>query len=339
MKRFVSEGKIGVVTGASSGIGRALVRLLASRGMRLGLLARGAAALEATGREVEELGGRALVLPGDVSDAGFVRAAASEVASRWGGLDLWINNAMVSVLGPAWEVSPEEFARVTSVNYLGYVHGTMAALEHMRRRNRGLVVQVGSALAYRSIPLQSAYCASKAAVRGFTDSVRSELAHEKSAVRIMMIQLPAVNTPQFDVMRNKMPRHPYPVPPLYQPELIAQAMLDAIEHPRRERWIGFSTTEAIIGQKLIPGTLDRYLGKTAWEGQQTDELPREQSDNLVTPLPGDHGAHGSFDRDARQSSGFIWATTHRGWIAGAAAGLLAAAGIRYWLRNGGGGGR
>jgi NAD(P)-dependent dehydrogenase (short-subunit alcohol dehydrogenase family) len=339
MGRFDPEGKVAVVTGASSGIGRALVRLLAGRGMRLGLIARGRQALEATAGEVRELGGEPVVLPGDVADPSFVKSAAEDVATRWETLDLWVNNAMVGVLGPSWEVSAEEFDRVTRVNYLGYVHGTLAALHHMRPRNEGLIVQVGTALAYRSIPLQSAYCASKAAVRGFTDSVRCELVHERCRVTLMMVQLPAVNTPQFDVMRNKMPRHSYPVPPHYQPELIAEAILHAIEHPRRERWIGLSTTEGIVGQKLFPGALDRYLGRNAWEGQQTGEIPPSGADNLDGPLPGDRGTHGSFDRQAKRSSGFIWAATHKGLVAGAAAGILAVAGLGYWLRSGGGSGR
>ncbi|MGQ0701939.1 MAG: SDR family oxidoreductase [Gemmatimonadales bacterium] len=328
---FELQGKVGVITGASSGIGRALARVLAREGMKLGLLARGRDGLEAAATEVTDASGEALVLAADVADAEAVQHAADTVVAHWGRLDLWINNAMVSVFAPVEQVTPAEFRRVTEVNYLGYVHGTLAALRHMRMQDAGLIVQIGSALAYRSIPLQSAYCASKAAIRGFTDSVRSELAHNHSGVRITTIHLPAVNTPQFDVVRNKLAGHPSPVPPIYQPELIAEAILHAIRHPRRERWIGWSTVRAILAQRVMPGALDRYLAAAGWSSQQTASVPPNRRDNLDAPLPGDRGAHGVFDQEARARSLAIWAAMHRGWLAaGAALALagLAAAGYR-----------
>jgi short-subunit dehydrogenase len=219
---------------------------------------------------------------------------------------VWVNNAMVSVFAPITETTPEEYRRVTEVNYLGTVHGTLAALRHMRPRDAGVIVQIGSALAYRSIPLQSAYCASKAAIRGFTDSLRSELVHDRSGIKVTMLQLPAVNTPQFEVVRNKLGRHARPVPPTYQPEVIARAVLYAIQHPSREMWIGWATIKAIIGQKLFPGLLDRYLARKAWSAQVTNRLPPTREDNLDAPLPGDRGAHGSFDPEARAFSSELW---------------------------------
>src|SRR5688572_1342694 len=294
------DGKVAVVTGASAGVGRAIVRELAREGARVGLIARSAEALEAAAEEVREAGSDALVLPLDVSDADAVFAAADRVVQQWGQLDLWVNDAMVSVFAPVVETTPAEFRRVTEVNYLGYVHGTLAALRHMRARGSGTIIQIGSALAYRSIPLQSAYCASKAAARGFTDSLRSELHRERSRIRITMLQLPAVNTPQFDVVRSRLPDHPQPVPPVYQPEVIARAAVHAALHPRREIWIGWNTVKAIIGQRFIPGLLDHYLAKVAWDGQTTRVLPpghpiEHREDNLDAPLPGDRGAHGPFD--------------------------------------------
>lgn len=259
-----------VVTGASSGVGRAIVRAFAAEGAKIGLIARSTDGLEAAAAEVREHGGSALVMALDVADSRAVESAADRVIAEWGHLDIWINNAMVSVFSPISEMSPDEFRRIIEVNYLGYVHGTLAALRHMRARNAGLIVQIGSALAYRSIPLQSAYCASKAAIRGFTDSLRSELIHERSKIAVTMLQLPAVNTPQFEVVRNRLTKHPQPVPPIYQPEVIARAVVHAAVHPKREMWIGWSTTKAIIGQCLIPGILDRYLARRAWETQETD---------------------------------------------------------------------
>lgn len=330
------EGKAVVVTGASSGIGRAIARALSGSGADVALLARGVDGLEAAAHEVRANGRRALVLPVDMTDAAAVTAAADRVASEWGSIDIWVNDAMVSLFAPVVDTTPTEFRRVMEVNYLGFVHGTLAALRHMRRRNAGLIVQLGSVLAYRSIPLQSAYCASKAAIRGFTDSLRSELAHDRSGVRVTMLQLPAVNTPQFDVVRSRLPDHPQPLPPIYQPEVIAKAVLHAVLHPKREMWISWSATKAIVAQRLIPGFLDRYLGKRAWKRQTTRQLPpghprKHDRDNLDTPIPGDRGAHGPFDSQARRFSTKLWARTHLGWAALAGA-VVAAFGVGRLVR-------
>lgn len=251
-------------------------------------------------------GGEALVIALDVSDAVAVDRAA-EVVRRWGEIDVWANNAKISVFSPVAEMKADEYRRVMEVNFLGYVHGTLAALRHMRPRDSGVIVQVGSALTYRSIPLQSAYCASKTAIRGFTDSLRSELIRERSRIAITMLHLPAVNTPQFEVVRSRLTKHPQPAPPIYQPEVIARVVVRAADRPRREIWIGWSTTKAILGQRLIPGLLDEYLASHAWESQETNKLPpghalRHAKDNVDTPLPGDRGAHGPFDGRARSFS-------------------------------------
>jgi NAD(P)-dependent dehydrogenase (short-subunit alcohol dehydrogenase family) len=258
-----------------------------------------------------------------------VERAADEVVARWGRIDIWVNDAMVSVFSPVKEMKPEEYRRVTDVNYLGSVHGTLSALKHMLPRDEGHVIQIGSALAYRSIPLQSAYCASKAAMRGFTDSLRCELRHDRSHVKLSMLQLPAVNTPQFDVVRSRLPNHPQPVPPIYQPEVIARAVLYVAEHPRRERWIGWSTVKAIVGQRLVPGLVDRYLARTGYDAQQTDQpVPAGRPDNVDAPLPGDRGAHGDFDAQARRRSGELFLSRHRGAVA---AGVLAVVlGVAAW---------
>ena len=324
-RRF--SGRVVVVTGGSSGVGRAVALAFAREGARVGLIARGHDGLAAAAREIRDAGGEALELALDVSEAPAVEAAAARVVAAWGGIDVWVNNAMVSVFAPAEQVTPAEYRRVTEVNYLGTVHGTLAALEHMRRRGTGTIIQVGSALAYRSIPLQSAYCASKAAVRGFTDSLRSELIHERSRIALTMLQLPAINTPQFEVVRNKLGRHAHPVPPLYQPELIAGVILDAAARPRREAWVGWPTVKALLGQKLVPGLLDAYLARRAWDAQVTERLPVPQHDNLAAPLPGDRGAHGVFDDEARSSSTQMWMQSHRTglcWaLVGGALGMLA----------------
>jgi NADP-dependent 3-hydroxy acid dehydrogenase YdfG len=314
MKPCHLSNKIVVVTGASSGIGRAIARAAGAEGAKVALMARGLDGLDAAAGEVEKAGGESLVLPLDLADAVAVEQAANRVVSAWGQIDVWVNDAMVSVFAPITQTTPEEYRRVTEVNYLGTVHGTLAALRHMLPRDSGMIVQIGSALAYRSIPLQSAYCASKAAVRGFTDSLRCELRHAKSRVKVTMLQLPAVNTPQFEVVRNKLGKHAQPVPPIYQPELIARAFLHAVEHPSRERWIGWNTVKAILGQRVFPGILDRYLARMAWDAQVTSRLPPTHADNLSAPLPGDRGAHGSFDAEARTSSVDLWLRTHR-WVA------------------------
>lgn len=315
-----------VITGASAGVGRATVREFAKHGAHVGLIARGRDGLEAAQREVEEQGGRAVVVAADVSDAAQVEAAAAKVEETLGAIDIWINDAMTSVFAPFKEMSAEEFRRVTEVTYLGVVYGTMAALKRMLMRDRGCIVQIGSALAYRSIPLQSAYCGAKHAIRGFTDSIRSELIHDHSHIHITMVQLPAVNTPQFEWVKNKLPRRPRPVGPVYQPEVIAEAIYWAAHARRREVFVGVPAVKAILGNKIIPGALDRYLAEVAYSGQQTDE-PTDSGArfNLWEPVPGDHGAHGRFDAHARTSSPQFWATKHRSWIGVAAASLAGVA--------------
>ena len=320
------NAKIVVVTGASAGVGRATVREFASRGASIGLLARGADGLEAAKHEVEALGGRAIIVPTDVADHVQVEAAAERVERELGPIDVWVNNAMVSVLSPVKAMQPDEYRRVTEVTYLGYVYGTLSALRRMLPRDRGVIIQVGSALAYRAIPLQSAYCGAKHAVQGFTESLRSELIHDGSRVRVTVVQLPAVNTPQFDWIRTRMPRRPQPVPPIYQPEVIARAIVWASEHNRRELSVGGSTVKAIMGDKFIPGLLDHYLGWIGYAAQQTKEaVDSHRPDNLYQPLPGDHGAHGRFDARARDFSMQAVLNMYRGWLGVLGASLVAAA--------------
>jgi NAD(P)-dependent dehydrogenase (short-subunit alcohol dehydrogenase family) len=315
--------KVVVVTGASAGIGRATARAFGAKGDRVALLARNEAALEIAADEVRQRGGEALVCRVDIADAETVESAAAEVERRWGRIDTWVNNAMATVFAPATEITPEEYRRVTEVTYLGCVHGTLAALRRMKPRDEGTIIQVGSALVYRSIPLQSAYCAAKAAMRGFTDSLRCELVHDRSRVQLCMIQLPAVNTPQPLLQRNKMRRQAQPVPPMYSPELIADAIVFLAEHPRRELVVGGSSLKAILGQKLVPGLLDRYLGKNGWEAQLVD-APNDPArpDCLFEPLPGDHGAHGPYRDQEKSRSLQLWAATHRGLVS-ALGGVLA----------------
>ena len=324
-------GPVVVVTGASAGVGRAIVHRFARANWRIGLIARDAAALEDVSREVEQLGGTAVVVPADVADAEAMFGAAERVASTFGSIDVWINDAMVTVFSPVWKMTPEEFRRVTEVTYLGFVHGTMAALRHMRPRNRGMIIQIGSALAYRGIPLQSAYCGAKHAIRGFTDSLRTELIHEKSNVGLTMIELPAVNTPQFDWARTHLAREPRPVAPVVQPEVIAEVVYKAVHHPRREYWIGLSTLKVILGNMVLPAFLDRYLAKVAFEGQETDQpVSAQRADNLVTPVPSLHRTRGRFGREAQDRAVVASGPVARvvpvliGGIALFAAGLLAA---------------
>ena len=297
------EDKVVVITGASSGVGRAIARAFGAQRARVALIARDYVGLDAAACEIRADGGIPMIIPLDVSDAPSVAAAADRVVSEWGTIDVWVNDAMVSVFAPVHEVTADEYRRVTEVNYLGYVHGTLAALKYMRPMNAGTIIQIGTALAYRSIPLQSAYCASKAAIRGFTDSLRSELIHERSGINVVHLQLPAVNTPQFEVVRNKLRWHAHPVPPIYQPEVIARAALRAVLHPKRQVWIEWSTVKAIIAQRLIPRCLDRYLARKAWASQETQQLPPghplKHPDNLDGVPPGDRGAHGPFDAEAR----------------------------------------
>ncbi len=312
-----------VVTGASAGLGRAIVRRFARAGAAVGLIARGRDGLEGARRDVERLGGRALVLPADVADAEGVERAAAAVEAELGPIDVWVNNAMVSVFSPVAEMQPEEYRRVTEVTYLGTVYGTLAALRRMRPRNRGVIVQVSSALAYRSIPLQSAYCAAKHAILGFTTSLRTELLHERSRVRVTMVHMPALNTPQFSWVKSRLPRKAQPVPPIYQPEVGAEAVVWAARHDSgRELCVGWSTLEAIYGNKMAPDYADRYLARIGYDAQQTDgpENP-DRPNNLWAPLPGDHGAHGVFDSRSRGRSWELWLRSHRRWLALAGAGL------------------
>jgi len=324
-------GSVVVVTGASSGVGRACAREFARNGARVALIARGLDGLEAAEREVEQLGGRALVCPLDVADADAVDAAAGAIEAQLGPIDVWVNNAMLSVFSPITELHAEEVRRVTEVTYLGYVHGTLSALRRMRARDRGVIVQVGSALAYRAIPLQAAYCAAKHAIEGFTESLRCELLHDGSNIRVTMVQLPALNTPHFSVARTRLPRHPNPVPPIFQPELAARAVVFAAEHPRRELWVAGSTVRALLGNRLVPGLLDRYLARNGYEAQQTEEpVERARRDNLADALPGDRGAHGVFDSEAHSQSLQFLAVTHRRLLAVA---VLAAAAARVLVRR------
>ncbi|MBA2510778.1 MAG: SDR family oxidoreductase [Rubrobacteraceae bacterium] len=317
-----------VITGASAGVGRAAVREFARRspGVRIGLLARGGDGLEGARKEVAAAGGEALAIPTDVADAGQVEDAVRRVEEELGEIDVWVNDAMATVFSPFKGVSPEEYRRATEVTYLGYVYGTMAALKRMLPRDRGKIVQVGSALSYRGIPLQAAYCGAKFAIRGFTDSVRTELMHEGSNVHLTMVQLPALNTPQFDVGRTHLPRHPQPVPPIFQPEVAADAIYWAAHHKRREVYVGTPTVATILGNKAAPWLADRYLARAGYGAQQTDRpVAPDHPDNLFEPVPGDHGSHGAFDGEAHGRSPQLWATKHRRLLALSGAGLAGAA--------------
>jgi NAD(P)-dependent dehydrogenase (short-subunit alcohol dehydrogenase family) len=297
----------------------------AERGARVALLARGPDGLAAARDDVERAGGDALVLPTDVADAEQVEAAAAAVEAAWGGIDVWVNNAMVSVFAPCDEVTPEEYRRVTDVTYLGVVYGTLAALRRMRRVDRGTILQVGSALAYRSIPLQAAYCAAKHAVKGFTESLLCELRHDKSRIRLAMVHLPAINTPQFDWVRSRLPRRARPVPPVFQPELAARAILWTLDHPRRELLLAWPTAKAVLGEKVAPGLVDRYLSSFGYDSQQVEE-PEDPArpDNLWHALPGDRGAHGRFDAEAHRTSTHFWLTRRRTALLAAGLGLAGA---------------
>ena len=322
------DRRIVVVTGASAGIGRATATEFARQGWRVALLARSPEGLEGARRDVEEAGGEALVIPTDVADHDQVEAAAERVEREWGPIEVWVNDAMATVFCDALGTSPADFKRATEVTYLGSVWGTLAALRRMKTRDRGTIVQVGSALAYRSIPLQSAYCGAKSAIRGFIDSLRSELIHDKSRVHLTMVQLSAFNTPQFDWARNCMGKRPQPLGKIFQPEVAARAIYWAATHRRRELWVGFPAAQAILGTRILPGFLDRMLAYKAYGGQLTEqEDPPGRPDNLYRPAPGDRGAHGRFDHRATSSSWETWWTTHRWTLVGVALVLLVVAGL------------
>ncbi|HJT81527.1 MAG TPA: SDR family oxidoreductase [Chthoniobacterales bacterium] len=322
-----------VITGASAGVGRATAQAFAKQGACIGLIARGRAGLEGAKNDVEELGGKAFVIPADVADPEAVDRAAAEVEAQFGPIDVWVNNAMCSVFSPVKMMTPDEFKRVTEVTYLGFVYGSLAALKRMLPRDHGVIVQVGSALAYRGIPLQSAYCAAKHAIQGFCDSLRCELLHDKSNVRVVMVQMPALNTPQFSWVKSRLPCKPQPVPPIFQPEVAADAIVYAAHSNRREIYVGMPTVTAVAGNKMMPALADRYLAWTGYESQQTDApVSPERRNNLLEPVDDecDHGAHGSFDLRASGWSAQLWANKHRGLLA-AIAGSLVVAGATAWI--------
>ena len=320
--------RVVVVTGASGGVGRATARAFAERGDRVALLARGEAGLRAAARDVEQAGGRALPIQADVSDFAAVDRAASRAEAELGPIDVWVNTAFSGVFAPFAEVEPGEFRRVTEVTYLGFVHGTRAALDRMRPRDHGVIVQAGSALAYRGIPLQSAYCGAKHAIQGFTESLRCELLHERSGVRVTMVQLPGMNTPQFDWVLSRLPRKAQPVAPVYQPEVAAGAILHATDHPRRrEYWVGGSTVATLLGDKFAPGLLDRYLARTGFRAQQGEQRrdPEQPANLWAADEERDYGAHGRFDQRAVKRIVQPWASRHHGLLGMAGLGVVGAA--------------
>jgi NAD(P)-dependent dehydrogenase (short-subunit alcohol dehydrogenase family) len=318
------DSQVVVITGASAGVGRATARAFGQRRAQVGLLARGRDGLEAAKQEIEAAGGKALVVPVDVANPEKVEAAAQAVEENLGPIDVWVNNAMTSVFSPIKEMTAEEFKRVTEVTYLGFVYGTLAALKRMLPRDRGVIVQVGSALAYRGIPLQAAYCGAKHAIQGFVDSLRCELLHDRSNVRVTMVQMPALNTPQFSWVKSRLPNKPQPVPPIFQPEVAAKAILWAADHDRPELYVGWPTVEAIVGNKMVPHLADEYLARTGYQSQQTNQLDdKNRRNNLWEPVPGDHGARGEFGQRAHNFSLELWFATHRNWFL--SAGLLLAA--------------
>jgi NAD(P)-dependent dehydrogenase (short-subunit alcohol dehydrogenase family) len=335
-----ANSPIAVVTGGTAGIGRATVREFARNGYDVAILARGQDGLDATRREVEEHGQRALAIPTDVADWKAVEAAADRIESELGPIDVWVNNAFAGIFSWFMDVTPEEYERVTQVTYLGQVNGTRAALKRMLARNSGKIVLVGSALAYRGIPLQSAYCAAKHAIQGFIDSLRCELLAKKTNVTITMVQMPGVNTPQFDWIRAKLPGQPRPVGKVYQPEVAGRAIYAAAHDTRKEMLVGLPTVEAVWGNKVASSLLDDYLAETGIQAQQRPErVQPDRKDNLFEPVAGDPGAHGSFDSEAVDSSAELWMTEHKKELGLAALGAAAVAGVGFMLasRNGNGG--
>ena len=326
------EGKVVAIAGGSAGIGRASAREFAARGADVGLIARGPERLANAAAEVRQAGRRACVAPADVADADAVEAAARQIEEELGPIDVWVNSAMTAVLAEVKDCTAEEYLRVTQVTYLGSVHGIQAALRRFLPRDEGVIVQVGSALSRRGIPLQSTYCAAKHAIKGFLDSLRAELLHEGSQVKVSLVQLPGHNTPQFSWVRTRLHRHPEPVPPIYQPEVAARAIVWAAEHPRRELWVGLPTVYTILGERVVAGFMDRYLARTNYKAQQTAREidPAQRVDNLYEPPPGDPGAHGHFDDKAHARSAQLWMAMHkRALLAGAAAaGAGTVAGLR-----------
>jgi NAD(P)-dependent dehydrogenase (short-subunit alcohol dehydrogenase family) len=322
----MTHRQVVVITGASAGIARATARQFGARGAQVALLARGQAGLDGVAKDVENAGGSALAIPTDVADYDQVDAAATQVEDTFGPIDVWINVAFTSVFAPFHEIGPEEFRRVTEVSYLGFVYGTMVALARMRPRDRGTIVQVGSALGERSIPLQSAYCGAKHAINGFTESLRTELMHDGSNIAITVVQMPAVNTPQFSWVLSRLPNHPQPVPPIYQPEVAARGVVFAADHPRRKQyWVGASTVGTLLGQKIAPALLDRYLAKTGYQSQQTGEkADPDRPHNLWKPVDGkdghDHGARGVFNSQAHGDCAQLWFSHHSRLVSSVLAG-------------------
>ncbi|WP_067804866.1 SDR family oxidoreductase [Actinomadura formosensis] len=331
MKHRLGKDSVVVLTGASGGIGRTAAVAFARRGAAIALLARGEKGLDGAVADVEAAGGRALPIGVDMADRDRVEQAAQKAEDELGPIDVWVNVAFSSVLAPFWEIEPEEFERTTDVTYLGYVNGTRAALKRMMPRDRGVIVQCGSAMAYRGIPLQSAYCGAKHALKGFHESLRTELMHEGSGVKVTMVQMPAVNTPQFDWVLSRLAKRPQPVPPIYQPEIAANALLYAAEHPaRREYWVGASSVGTILGNRVAAGLLDRYLARTGFASQHTDEDARPgRPANLWEPADdtSDHGGHGRFDERAHRTSPQLWAGQHKYLVGAATAGAAAGAAV------------
>ncbi|MEO6843939.1 MAG: SDR family oxidoreductase [Ginsengibacter sp.] len=324
------KGKTVVIAGASAGLGRAMVREFAKHGANVGLIARGIDGLRAANKEVEELGGHGFIAQADVSNADEVENAAQKIEDHFGTIDIWINNAMLSVFGPFKKMEMKDFEHVTAATYLGQVYGTSAALKRMIPKDKGSIILIGSALAYRGIPLQSAYCGSKHAIHGFFESLRSELIHDKSNIKLSMVQMPAMNTTQFGWVKSYLKNKPKPMGQIYEPEVAAKAVVDVARNPRREMYVGYPTVETIWGNKVAPDYLDHYLAKTGFKGQQTNEPESpDRQNNLWKPVPGDHGARGTFSDNSWNSSPEVWMTTHKkttwGLLAGLALGIGAVA--------------